>query len=217
MIVVLLGPPGAGKGTQCKRVIDKYGLAHLSSGDILRAERTAGTELGKKAQSFMDSGGLVPDDVIIGMMVAAIAKAEDGCVLDGFPRTVVQAEELDKALVEENRKIDAIVNLKIDDDVIAKRLTGRRSCPKCGAIYHVETLKPKVDDVCDKCGNGLVQRSDDKTDVVKNRLKTYHDQTAAVVGYYQQVEKMIFDINADNDIEKISAAIFEKLDNLVMV
>ncbi len=217
MIIVLLGPPGAGKGTQCKRVIEKYDLAHLSSGDILRAERAAGTERGKKAQAFMDSGGLVPDDVIIDMMVAAIGKAGDGCVLDGFPRTVVQAEELDKALTDENRKIDAIVNLEIDDDVIANRLTGRRSCPDCGAIYHVTSLRPKVDDVCDKCGSGLVQRSDDKTDVVKNRLKTYHEQTVAVVGYYQQVGKIIFDIDADNDIEKISAAIFEKLDNLLAV
>lgn len=215
MIIVLLGPPGAGKGTQCKRVIEKYDLSHLSSGDILRAERGAGTELGKKAQSFMDSGGLVPDDVIIGMMVAAIAKADGGCVLDGFPRTVVQAEELDKALAQDNKTIDAVIDLKINDEVIANRLTGRRSCPECGAIYHVETLKPEVDDICDKCGKGLVQRSDDKSEVVKNRLKTYHAQTAAVVGYYQDVDKAIFDIDADKGIEEITTAIFEKLDSLV--
>ena len=215
MIIVLLGPPGAGKGTQCKRVIEKYNLAHLSSGDILRSERAAGTELGKKAQSFMDSGGLVPDDVIIGMMVKAIDNADEGCVLDGFPRTVVQAEELDKALTGENKKIDAIVSLEIDDDVIAERLTGRRSCPECGAIYHIETLKPEVDGICDKCGEALVQRSDDKCDVVRNRLKTYHAQTAAVVGYYQQLGKTIFAVDANSNIEKITAIVFEKIDSLV--
>lgn len=214
MIIVLLGPPGAGKGTQCKRVIEKYSLAHLSSGDILRAERTAGTELGRKAQSFMDSGALVPDDVIISMMVAAIGKAGGSCVLDGFPRTVVQAEELDKSLAKEDKKIDAIVNLLIDDGVVAYRLTGRRSCPECGAIYHIEALKPKVEGLCDKCGKALLQRSDDKPDVVKNRLKTYHAQTAAVVGYYQKVDKTILDINADGDVGEITTAIFEKLDKL---
>ena len=217
MIIVLLGPPGAGKGTQCKRVVEKYNLAHLSSGDILRAERAAGTKLGKKAQSFMDSGGLVPDDVIISMMASAIGKAGRGCVLDGFPRTVVQAEELDKSLAKEQKKIDAVVNLVIDDDVVAHRLTGRRSCPKCGAIYHIESLKPKVKDICDKCGKALVQRSDDKSDVVKNRLKTYHAQTAAVVGYYQKVDKTIFDINADGDVGEITTAILKKLDKLATV
>ena len=217
MIIVLLGPPGAGKGTQCKRVIEKYSLAHLSSGDILRTERNAGTELGRKAQGFMDSGGLVPDDVIIGMMVVAIGKAGEGCVLDGFPRTVVQAEELDKSLAKENKKIDAVVNLVIDDGVVAHRLTGRRSCPECGAIYHIEALKPKVDGICDKCGKALMQRSDDKPDVVKNRLETYHAQTAAVVGYYKKVEKTILDINADGDVGEITTAIFEKLDKLATV
>ena len=215
MIIVLLGPPGAGKGTQCKRIIEKYNLAHLSSGDILRVERAAGTELGEKAQSFMDSGGLVPDDIIIGMMVTAIRKADRGCVLDGFPRTVIQADELDKVLTEENKKIDTVVNLKIDDDIVIKRLTGRRSCPECGAIYHIETLKPEVEGICDECSKDLVRRSDDKPDVVKNRLKTYHSQTAAVIGYYQKVNKTIFEIDADGDIEEITTAIFEKLDSFV--
>ena len=146
-------------------------LAHLSSGDILRAERAAGTELGKKAQSYMDSGALVPDDLIIDMMVAAMKKAPKGYVLDGFPRTTVQAEGLDKALAKAGEKIDAIVNLVVDDALILPRMTGRRSCPKCGAVYHVETLKPKVEGKCDKgCGN-LVQRVDDKPEVVSNRLE----------------------------------------------
>ncbi|MCD4831443.1 MAG: adenylate kinase [Anaerohalosphaeraceae bacterium] len=218
MIIVLLGPPGAGKGTQCKRIIEKYNLTHLSSGDILRKERSDGSELGKKAQSFMDSGQLVPDDVIISMMVSAINASDGGCVLDGFPRTTVQAVELDKALDSENKKIDAIVNLQIEDAVIENRLTGRRSCPACGEVYHLETLKPKKDGFCDKCSDQeLVQRPDDKPEVVKNRLVTYHAQTAAVVGYYKKSGYKIFNVNADNEIDKITAEVFSMLDGLVAV
>ncbi|NLH15674.1 MAG: nucleoside monophosphate kinase, partial [Phycisphaerae bacterium] len=135
MKLILLGPPGAGKGTQCKRIVERYGLVHLSSGDILRAERAAGTELGKKAQSYMDSGALVPDDLIINMMAGAMTKAKGGYVLDGFPRTVVQAEGLEKALKKVGQTIDAVVDLQVDDAVISARMTGRRSCPKCGAVY----------------------------------------------------------------------------------
>ena len=215
MIIVLLGPPGAGKGTQCKRVIERYELCHLSSGDILRSERAAGSKLGAKAQGFMDSGALVPDDIIIEMMVKAIGQTETGCVLDGFPRTVNQAGELDKALADNEKKIDAIVNLKIDDAVVAGRLTGRRSCPDCGEVYHVDSLKPEVAGICDKCSAELVQRADDKPDVVNNRLKIYHEQTAAVVGYYNDHQRQVFDIKADGEIEEITAAVFEKLDSFV--
>lgn len=215
MLIVLLGPPGAGKGTQCKRIIERYNLAHLSSGDILRSERAAGTELGKKAQSFMDSGQLVPDDCLISMMISAIDSARGGCVLDGFPRTTVQAAELDKALITQGKKVDAVINLQIDDEVIEKRLTGRRSCPVCGAVYHLQTLKPKNDGFCDNCaGQKLIQRSDDKPDVVKNRLKTYHAQTAEVVGYYENAGYVIFNVNADNGIDEITAEIFGILDGL---
>jgi adenylate kinase len=214
MRLILLGPPGAGKGTQCKRIIDKYQTAHLSSGDILRAERTAGTELGKKAQGFMDSGALVPDDLIIDMMVAAMKKAPKGYVLDGFPRTTVQAEALDKALAKAGEKIDAIVNLVVDDALILPRMTGRRSCPKCGAVYHVETLRPKTEGKCDKgCGN-LIQRLDDKAEVVSNRLKTYHEQTAVVVGYYEKKKAVIINVDAAREIDQVSSSIFQKLDSL---
>jgi adenylate kinase len=214
MRLILLGPPGAGKGTQCKRIIEKYQTAHLSSGDILRAERTAGTELGKKAQDYMDSGALVPDDLIIDMMVAAMKKAPKGYVLDGFPRTTIQAEALDKALEKVGEKIDAIVNLVVDDALILPRMTGRRSCPKCGAVYHIETLKPKVEGKCDKgCGN-LVQRLDDKAEVVTNRLKTYHEQTAVVVGYYENKNAVIINVDAAQDINQVSSSIFQKLDSL---
>lgn len=215
MVIVLLGPPGAGKGTQCKRIIERYRLVHLSSGDILRNERTAGTELGKKAQSYMDFGKLVPDRLIIKMMVGAIASAGWNCVLDGFPRTVVQAAELDKELEQKWKKIDAVVNLVVDDDIVEKRITGRRSCPVCGAVYHIDSLKPKIEGFCDKCRNQeLVQRPDDKPNVVKQRLETYHQQTSAVVGYYAENGQDILDINADRPIDGVTAEIFKKLDSL---
>ncbi|MHC4290698.1 MAG: adenylate kinase [Planctomycetota bacterium] len=214
MKLILLGPPGAGKGTQCKRIIDKYSMAHLSSGDILRAERKANSELGQKAQSYMDSGALVPDDLIIDMMIGAIKKAPAGYVLDGFPRTVVQGEGLDAALEKAGEKIDAIVNLQVPDEPIMARMTGRRSCPVCGAVYHIENLKPKADGQCDKGCGPLVHRKDDTPEVVSYRLKTYHEQTAAVVGYYQGNGNMIVDINANQDIDQVTANIFSKLDAL---
>jgi adenylate kinase len=215
MKLILLGPPGAGKGTQCKRVIDKYSMTHLSSGDILRGERAAGSELGKQAQSYMDSGALVPDDVIIGMMAGTMKKETGGYVLDGFPRTVAQGEGLDAALEEAGEKIDGIVNLIVADEVIAARLTGRRSCPKCGAVYHIENLKPKSEGVCDSGCGELVQREDDKPDVIANRLKNYHEQTAAVVGYYEGEGKTIINVAADAPIDDITAEIFSELDKLV--
>ena len=214
MKLILLGPPGAGKGTQCKRIIDKYSMAHLSSGDILRAERKANSELGQKAQSYMDCGALVPDDLIIDMMIGAIKKAPAGYVLDGFPRTVVQGEGLDAALEKAGEKIDAIVNLQVPDEPIMARMTGRRSCPVCGAVYHIENLKPKADGQCDKGCGPLVHRKDDTPEVVSYRLKTYHEQTAAVVGYYQGNGNMIVDINANQDIDQVTANIFSKLDAL---
>ncbi len=216
MVIVLLGPPGAGKGTQCKRIVERYRLRHLSSGDILRSQKAAGTELGKEAGQYMDCGKLVPDQIIIEMMVGAIASAGGNCVLDGFPRTVVQAAELDKELARKGKKIDAVVNLVVDDDVVERRITGRRSCPVCGAVYHIDTLKPRTEDRCDKCkGQELVQRPDDKPDVVRQRLKTYHEQTAAVVGYYADNGQEIFNVDADRPIDDVTAQIFEKLDSLV--
>jgi adenylate kinase len=218
MVIVLLGAPGAGKGTQCKRIIDKYGLMHLSSGDILRQQRAAGTELGKKAQSYMDSGALVPDEIIVEMMVDAGKRALDsGFVLDGFPRTVNQAAELDKSLAATGQKIDAVLNLKIDDNVVAQRMTGRRSCPKCGAVYHVENLKPRTKGICDNDGTKLVQRPDDNLEVVKNRLKTYHKQTEPVVDYYKNSPNSpaVYEVDANKDADEVTALIFENLDALV--
>ncbi|MHC4287050.1 MAG: adenylate kinase [Planctomycetota bacterium] len=214
MKLILLGPPGAGKGTQCKRIIEKYGMAHMSSGDILRAERKANSELGQKAQGYMDSGALVPDDLIIDMMIGAIKNAPAGYVLDGFPRTVAQGEGLDAALEKAGEKIDAIVNLQVPDEPIMDRMTGRRSCPECGAVYHVVNLKPKTDGQCDKGCGALVQRKDDTPEVVSHRLKTYHEQTAAVVGYYQGKGNTILDIDANQDIDKVTASVLGKLDAL---
>lgn len=214
MRIVLLGAPGAGKGTQCKRIVEKYGLLHLSSGDILRRERAAGSELGKKAQKFMDSGELVPDDVIVEMMAGAIKKTpKAGFVLDGFPRTVNQAERLDKSLACNGSRIDVIVNLKVDDGIIAGRMTGRRSCPQCGAVYHIENLRPKVEGICDSDGAKLVQRPDDSLEVVTNRLKTYHRQTEPVVGYYRK-NNNVYDIDANRDVDEVSALLFKNLDTL---
>jgi adenylate kinase len=215
MRIVLLGAPGAGKGTQCKNIVDQYGLLHLSSGDILRQERAAGTELGEKAKSYMDSGGLVPDEIIIEMMTRAIKKAPDsGFLLDGFPRTVKQAAELDKALAANGMKIDFVLNLRADDDVVTRRITGRRICPECGAVYHIEHLRPKTDGICDNDGAELVQRPDDTPEVVANRLKTYHQQTEPLVDYYRN-NGTVYDFDADGTPEEVKISIFEKLDALV--
>lgn len=214
MRIVLLGAPGAGKGTQCKNIVSRYGLLHLSSGDILRRERAAGTELGRQAQSYMDSGALVPDQVIIEMMAKAIEEAPpSGFVLDGFPRTVNQAAELDKALAEAGLKIDAVLNLEIDDEIVASRMTGRRSCPQCGAVYHIENLKPKTEGVCDHDGAQLVRRSDDSPEVVAHRLETYHQQTEPLVSYYKS-NGTVYDFDAGQDVDEVRTSIFEKLDTL---
>ena len=216
MRIVLLGAPGAGKGTQCKRIVEKYGLQHLSSGDILRQERTAETDLGKEAQSYMDSGALVPDELIVEMMAGAINKTPSaGFVLDGFPRTVNQAEELGKSLDSIGKKIDAVVNLQVDDEVVALRITGRRICPKCGAVYHIKNLKPEVEGVCDNDGAGLVQRPDDTLEVVENRLENYRKQTEPVVCYYKN-NGSVQDIDANKDADEVTALLFEMLDSLVL-
>jgi adenylate kinase len=187
----------------------------LSSGDILRQERAEGTELGKKAQGYMDSGALVPDEIIIEMMAKAIEKAPAaGFILDGFPRTVNQAVELDKALAARGRQIDVVLNLQIDDGVIIERITGRRSCPVCGAVYHIENLKPKTEGICDNDGAELVQRPDDTEQVLANRLEAYHQQTEPLVDYYKK-SSTVYDFNADRNPDDVRASIFEKLDALV--
>lgn len=213
MRIVLLGAPGAGKGTHCKRIADRYGVAHLSSGDILRRERAEGTELGKKAQSYMDAGALVPDELIVEMMSRAIAKAKAGFVLDGFPRTVNQAEVLDQSLAKSKSGIDGVINLQVDDGIVLERITGRRSCPTCGTVYHVKNMPPKVDGRCDKDGTALMQRPDDTEEVVRNRLETYYRQTKPVVDYYR-ARRTVHDIDANGNADVVAEVLFRLLDPL---
>lgn len=187
MNLVLLGAPGAGKGTLAAILIDKMGVPSISTGNILREAIKNGTELGKKAKAFMDEGKLVPDDVVIGMLEARIAQPDcaKGYILDGFPRTIPQAEALDRIA-----KIDCALSLEVPDEVIAQRMSGRRVCLKCGATYHIENFPPKKEGVCDSCGEPLVIREDDKPEVVRSRLETYHKVTEPLIGYYQKQGKL---------------------------
>ena len=185
----------------------------MSSGDILRKERAAKSELGQKAQSYMDSGALVPDDLIIEMMSKAIKEAPaEGFILDGFPRTVNQAKELDKSMSDAGMKIDFVLNLEVDDSIIEKRITGRRSCPKCGAVYHITNMKPKQDGICDNDGTKLVQRADDTAEVVAKRLENYHQQTEPLVDYYKN-NGNVYDLRSDRDPEIVKEEIFDILDS----
>ncbi len=179
MKIIMLGAPGAGKGTQAKRIAEKYGIPHISTGDIFRANIKGGTELGMKAKAFMDQGQLVPDEITIGMLLDRIHEADcvNGYVLDGFPRTIPQAESLTKALAEMGEAIDYAINVDVPDSAIVSRMGGRRACVNCGATYHVEFNAPKQEGVCDVCGEKLILREDDKPETVQNRLTVYHEQT----------------------------------------
>jgi adenylate kinase len=186
MNVILLGPPGAGKGTQAERLVKEYGLTQLSTGEMLREEVKAGSELGKKAKSIMDSGGLVPDDLIIAMISGKIDTVGDkGIILDGFPRTTAQAAALDKMLTEKGLKLDHVIQLKVDEDALVERLAGRFACAKCGAGYHDKFHKPKKEGVCDRCGSTeFTRRSDDRPDAVRSRLNVYREQTAPFLQFF---------------------------------
>lgn len=187
MKIIMLGAPGAGKGTQAKKIAEKYGIPHISTGDIFRANIKGGTELGMKAKSYMDQGQLVPDDVTIGMLLDRISQAdcENGYVLDGFPRTIPQAESLTEALEKRGEKMDFAVDVDVPDEAIVTRMGGRRACLKCGATYHVDFNPPKAEGVCDKCQDKLVLRDDDKPETVQKRLTVYHDQTQPLIDYYK--------------------------------
>lgn len=188
MKIIMLGAPGAGKGTQAKMIADKYQIPHISTGDIFRANIKNGTELGMEAKSYMDAGKLVPDELTVKILLDRVAKEDckNGYVLDGFPRTIPQAEVLDKALTGMNDKIDYAINVDVPDENIVRRMSGRRACVNCGATYHIEHVPPKTENVCDRCGNGLILRDDDKPETVLNRLKVYHDQTQPLIDYYQK-------------------------------
>lgn len=204
MRVILIGPPGAGKGTQAASIKTKYPIAHISTGDILRENVKEPTELGVAAKSFMDAGKLVPDDLIIEMMKSRLAApdAVNGFLLDGFPRTIAQAESLDGLLDKMSMQLDVVVLLEISDDEVVKRLTSRRICSSCGTIYNVVAHPPKVDSVCDVCSGSVIQRDDDKESVICNRLSVYHDQTSPLVSYYEQ-KNLLHRIDAAGDKDAV--------------
>lgn len=188
MKIVMLGAPGAGKGTQADKIAEKYNIPHISTGDIFRSNIKAGTELGKKAKSFIDQGLLVPDEVTIGMLLDRIHEVdcENGYILDGFPRTIPQAESLTAALEENGEAIDFALDVEVPDANIVNRMAGRRACLKCGATYHTEFAVPKKEGICDKCGSELVLRDDDKPETVQKRLEVYHEQTHPLIDYYKK-------------------------------
>lgn len=206
MRIVVLGPPGAGKGTQAEMLERELGLKHLSTGDILREEVRKGTELGKRAEKYMKSGELVPDDLIVEMMEKEISKY-DNFVLDGFPRNLKQAEALDKMC-----RIDKVILLEVPDEVILERLSLRRSCPKCNRVYHLKYNPPKEDEICDYCGAKLYQRDDDKEEVIKKRLEVYRKETEPIAKFYRE-KGILVKVNGSKSIEEIFSDIKGVLGN----
>ena len=188
MKIIMLGAPGAGKGTQAKMLAEKYSLPHISTGDIFRANIKNGTELGMEAKSYMDKGQLVPDELTVKILLDRVAKddCKNGYVLDGFPRTIPQAKVLEDALNKTGEKIDYAINVDVPDENIIKRMSGRRACVNCGATYHIVNVPPKKEGICDKCGSELILRDDDKEETVKNRLTVYHDQTQPLIDFYSE-------------------------------
>lgn len=196
-VIVLLGPPGSGKGTQGEMLSEKLGYTRLSTGDMLREAVRNGTELGLKAKGYMDSGALVPNDLIIGLMKEKIASAKGGVILDGFPRTVEQADALAQQV-----EVDLALDLDVPDEELVKRLTMRRSCPDCNAVYHLVSNPPRAEGVCDKCGAALYQRDDDREETVKNRLQVYRDNTMPLIDYYDR-KGVLTVIQGVGDIDSI--------------
>lgn len=214
MKIVMLGAPGAGKGTQAIKIADKYVIPHISTGDIFRANIKGGTELGIKAKSYMDKGELVPDEVTIGMLLDRIGQddCKNGYVLDGFPRTIPQAESLTKALSDQGGKIDFAIDINVPDDAIIKRMSGRRACPKCGATYHIVYAAPKTENICDKCGSELIIRSDDKPETVQDRLNVYHKQTEPLISYYKNAD-VLREIDGTKELEEVFSDVVAVLEN----
>lgn len=212
MKIIMLGAPGAGKGTQAKMIAEKYSIPHVSTGDIFRANIKEGTELGKEAKQYMDQGLLVPDELTVKILLDRVAKEDckNGYVLDGFPRTIPQAEVLDKALGELGDQIDYAVNVDVPDENIVRRMGGRRACLTCGATYHIEHVPPKKEGICDKCGAELVLRDDDKPETVKNRLDVYHKQTQPLIDFYTK-QGVLKTVDGTQDMKDVFAAITEIL------
>ncbi len=205
---IFLGPPGAGKGTQAEIIAKKHGLVKISTGDILREAVKNGTELGKLADGYMKAGELVPDEIMLGLIEEQLEKIDKGFILDGFPRTVKQAEGLDELLKKKNMPLKAVILLDVPDEEIVKRLSARRVCPNCGAVYNMIYNPPKNDEICDVCGTKLVQRKDDNPETIKRRLAVYHEQTAPLIDYYKE-KGLLVRIDGTGEPEKITRAIEE--------
>ena len=212
MKIIMLGAPGAGKGTQAKQIADKYGVPHISTGDIFRANIKNGTELGKKAKEYMDQGLLVPDELTCDLVMDRIQQEDckNGFILDGFPRTIPQAEALDAALGKINEKMDYAIDVDVPDENIVNRMSGRRACLNCGATYHLISIPPKVEGICDRCGSEIVLREDDKPETVQKRLKVYHEQTQPLIEYYSG-KGVLKEVDGTQPMDDVFAAIVKIL------
>ena len=212
MKIIMLGAPGAGKGTQAKKIADKYQIPHISTGDIFRANIKDGTELGKKAKSYMDQGQLVPDELTLELIMDRFQNPDckNGYVLDGFPRTIPQAEALTEALAKKGETIDYAINVEVPDENIINRMGGRRACLACGSTYHIVYAPTKVEGICDRCGEKLVLRDDDKPETVKNRLNVYHNQTQPLIEYYTKQGKLA-EVDGTQSMEDVFNAIVKIL------
>lgn len=204
MKIIMLGAPGAGKGTQAKKIAAKYQIPHISTGDIFRANIKNGTELGKKAKTYMDQGLLVPDELVVDLVVDRVGQEDcsNGYVLDGFPRTIPQAESLDAALEKLGSKVDYAINVEVPDENIVRRMSGRRACVACGATYHIVHIPTKVEGICDRCGSELILRDDDKPETVKKRLAVYHEQTQPLIDYYND-KKVLVEVDGTKDMNDV--------------
>ena len=213
MKIILMGGPGAGKGTQASPLVDRFHFPHISTGDMFRAAIKNGTELGLKAKSFMDAGGLVPDEVTIGIVAERLALPDcaEGFLLDGFPRTLAQGSALSAILDKLGMKLDGVINIEVDEEILIPRLTGRRVCRKCGASYHMIFNKPEKEGVCGQCGGELYQRTDDTVETAKNRLNVYNTQTEPLIAFYEG-QGLIKRINGDQAIDQVFADILKALD-----
>jgi adenylate kinase len=213
MLLILLGAPGAGKGTQGALLAERLGIPKIATGDILRDAVRRGTELGRKAREYMDAGELVPDEVILGLVrdVLSSEEAAEGAILDGFPRTVPQAEALQGILAQSGRSIDAVVEIDVGDEVIVRRMSGRRSCAECGRVFNVHTEPPRREGVCDACGGTLVQRDDDREETVRRRLEVYRASTAPLVEFYRAAGARQVRVAGDRPIDAVQAEILERL------
>jgi adenylate kinase len=212
MNLMVFGAPGAGKGTQAKSLVEKYNIPQISTGDMLRAAIVDKTAMGMEAKKFMDAGELVPDSTIIGIIKDRLGKddCKNGFILDGFPRTLAQAEALEDLMSKSGKKLDKVLSFDVSDELIIQRIAGRRVCPKCGTSYHIEFNCPKVRDVCDCCDDSLIIRKDDNADTVKNRLQNYHNQTAPLIDFYKNMG-VFAQIDGSQELSKVTKDMFEVL------